>query len=160
MISTAWMKWEEGRLKKEEADGKPPALPPSALLIYAGLVCSFINEEFALKTKTTTTEKSKNKKQKHPPKPLLHQLNKNSCETSQIKKPYTLVPSFKSHLFAILSALHKPGLHAADLSSAPTATRRENPTCTFLAQHRPFSSQSSTQIAGAMCAKIDSFHVK
>lgn len=61
MISTAWMKWEEGRLKKEEVDGKPPALPTSALLIYAGLVCSFINEEFSLKTKTTTTEKPKNK---------------------------------------------------------------------------------------------------
>lgn len=44
------------------------------------------------------------------------------------------------HLWAILLAQHKPGL-LADLSSAPTATSRENPTCISLAQHPPFSSE-------------------
>lgn len=128
----------------EERRGKGSVSCASVFLIYPGLVYSLMNEEFALKKKN---------------KPLLHQLNTSSCETFQIKKLYTLVPSFKSHAFAIMWALHKPEL-LADLSSAPMATTRENPTCISLAQHHPFSSGSSTEITAVICAKTDSFHVK
>lgn len=130
----------------DERRGKGSTSCASVFLIYPGLVYSLMNEEFALEKKKKT-------------KPLLHQLNTSSCETFQIKKLHTLVPSFKSHAFAIMWALHKPEL-LADLSSAPTATSRENPTCISLAQHHPFSSGSSTEIAAVMCAKTDSFHVK
>lgn len=147
MIRIAQTKWKKGRLEAKEMERKTSVCPPSTLLIDPGLVYSFIHEEFALKKPQKT------------PKPLLHQSNENSCETSQIKKLYTLVPSFKSHLFAIMSGAHKPGPRA-DPSSAPTATSGESPTCTALAQHHPFSSESSTEITGATCAKIDSFHVK
>lgn len=130
----------------DERRGKGSTSCALVFLIYPGLVYSLMNEEFALEKKKKT-------------KPLLHQLNTSSCETFQIKKLHTLVPSFKSHAFAIMWALHKPEL-LADLSSAPTATSRENPTCISLAQHHPFSSGSSTEIAAVMCAKTDSFHVK
>lgn len=125
-----------------------PCVPLPHCSLIQDLFTVLLNEEFALK-----------KKRKQTQNPLLHQLNVNSCESSQIKKPSTLVPSFRSHLFALAWAQHKPGPRA-DLSSAPTATSRESPTCTSLAQHRPFSPESSTEIAGATCAKIDSFHVK
>lgn len=48
MIRIAWMEWEEGRLKREEAKEIPPVLPPSVFLIYTGLVYRLMNEEFAL----------------------------------------------------------------------------------------------------------------
>lgn len=95
--------------KREEVNRIPPMLPPSA----------FLQDLFAvlLMKNLLLTKKS-----------LLPQLDKNSCETFQIKKLYTLVSSFKSHLLPIVSALHKPG-QLADSSSAPAATSRENPTC-------------------------------
>lgn len=144
MIRAALMKWQQGRLTREEVKEVPPV----------PWYFSFIQDLFTVLWMKNLLWKKKKKN-----KPLLHQLNTSSCETFQIKKLHTLVPSFKSHAFAIMWALHKPEL-LADLSSAPTATSRENPTCISLAQHHPFSSGSSTEIAAVMCAKTDSFHVK
>lgn len=117
------MTWEKGELTKE-ARQIPSMPPPSAIILFPGLVYSLPNEEFALTNS------------------LLLQLNKNSCETFQIGRLYTPVPPFKSHLFAIMSARHKPR-RLAGFSSTPTATTGEKPTLSSLTQHHPFSSELS-----------------
>lgn len=53
-----------------------------------------------------------------------------SCENFQSEELYTLVPSSKRHLFAIMPALHKPRRRRAD-SGPPAATMREKPHLDF-----------------------------
>lgn len=76
-IRTAHKKFEGGR---PERGGQQsiPVLPPAASLIIHSLFTVLLMKSLLFN------------------KPLLHQLNKNSCETSQIKKLSTPVSSFKS----------------------------------------------------------------
>lgn len=84
MIRIALMKWEEGRLMSEEANGTSPVLPPSVFLIYPGRVYSLMNENLLLKKKIS------------PPS-----VEQRQCESFHIKKLY-------KHWFLPSKALHLP----------------------------------------------------